>query len=498
MLSESNSARSRARIRAELWSWSAWLMLAIISYPALVAARLSPWAGLVGGIAAGTFLVARAGLGYAAKRDLDAWQRALLISAAAAAGTCLTATTGDGSDPMVALVVSGVTFAEILFTWHFLPAIVRDAETTESNIGRHFQLLPWVGRGGTLVRPSLGLALLLGFLAFGAGALWQRAETWALNPAPWFIGVTLLALGVMFVERISFFERSAREGNLEIPLGSFARWTAAALLLLLIAGLLGSVGPRRSAAEVDRSRIVGSAGVQRFSGGLGTSSEGGASVGLTVLQEMLAAAGGSRRQPMLSLLLLLLLILLILLLLFSRSRAVRWLSAVIAAALTRLAKAWRRAVVSVRRWFSRKQDRAEVGEQFKPANMPDPLFDLFDYPELVGRLSPREVLIRTYHLLLNFAEMVGHGRRAGETPFEYARELEAEAPAARDGLRALTWGYAGAMYGGSDTALPDPSAVRMAWRQAVEALRGELSPEDFELQRRAYLAARQLEWASRH
>jgi hypothetical protein len=162
-----------------------------------------------------------------------------------------------------------------------------------------------------------------------------------------------------------------------------------------------------------------------------------------------------------------------------------------------VAQAWRRLIAALARLLAGKPKPEDAAAALRPEAMPDPLFDLFDYPELARGLAPREVLIRTYHLLLNYAEMLGHGRRTGQTPFEYAREVEVEKPQARDGLRALTWGYAGAMYGSAGAALPDPNAVRLAWQQASAALRAELSPEDFELRRRAYLATRQLEWASR-
>ncbi len=496
MASASDAIRPRARMRLETWSWTSWLLLAIISYPAVVAARLSPWAGLAGGALAGGFLVARAGLGYYSRRELDHWSRGLLAAAGAAGFAGLAAAMIDQSEAAAVSLVVGLTFSEMVFAWYFLPAIVRDVEAAEQSADRHFQLLPLAGKGGALVRPSLGLALLLGFLMLGVGAIWQRAETWAPHPGPWFVGVALLALGLMFVERMGSFERSAREGNLEMPAGSFGRWIAAAALILLIAGLLGAVGPRRTAQEVERDRLAGNAGIETPQA-IGRSIESAASAVSSVTKDAFASASGDRRQLTISLLLLLLLLLLISIYVLTRTRAGRWLMAVIGAALARIAKAWRRFAAAVKRLFSRKPKPEEEAAAFRPEAMPDPLFDVFDYPELAGGLSPRELLIRTYHLLLNYAEMLGHGRRTGQTPFEYAREIEIESPRVRDGLRALTWGYAGAMYGGLGAALPDPSAVRVAWQQTAEALKGEMSPEDFELRRRAYLATRQLEWASR-
>jgi hypothetical protein len=53
------------------------------------------------------------------------------------------------------------------------------------------------------------------------------------------------------------------------------------------------------------------------------------------------------------------------------------------------------------------------------------------------------------------------------------------------------------MYGDAGTPTPDPNAVRLAWQQIADALKGDMSPDDFDLRRRAYLAARHLEAISR-
>ena len=120
----------------------------------------------------------------------------------------------------------------------------------------------------------------------------------------------------------------------------------------------------------------------------------------------------------------------------------------------------------------------------------DPLFDVFEDAEALSRLSAREIAIHTYHLMLNFAEMLGHGRRSGQTPFEYGRRLMQAVPVAEHAVMALTWGYANAMYGGEGVSLPPASAVRESWQRVSEALTAEVSEEDLELRRRAYLAAR--------
>jgi len=139
----------------------------------------------------------------------------------------------------------------------------------------------------------------------------------------------------------------------------------------------------------------------------------------------------------------------------------------------------------------RRRPKAEV-EQGE-ATPQDPLADVFEDAEGLSGLSPREVVIRTYHLLLNFAEMLGHGRPAGQTAFEYARRLGRTAPQAEEPMRALTWAYSGAMYGGEQVEMPAAGAVQAAWQRVSQALAAGLTPEELDLRRRAYAATRKLE-----
>ncbi len=104
----------------------------------------------------------------------------------------------------------------------------------------------------------------------------------------------------------------------------------------------------------------------------------------------------------------------------------------------------------------------------------------------MASLSPREVLIRTYHLLLNYGEMLGFGRRPGETPLEFARSLALQNDAER-ALQELTWGYAGAVYAGPTAPLPPVEAIRTAWSEVSAALTGRFSPEELALRRTTYL-----------
>ena len=488
-----DSPRARARVRIERWSWASWLVLCIISYPAVAAARVAPWAGLIGGLSAGAFLVATAGLGYAGHRALERWPRAVLIALAAAAAVGLAAIVASEADWAIALLLAAAAWAEIVFTWYFLPAIVREAETSGARSRSRLQLLPAAGRGAEGAAPALGLALLLGLLLLGLGSVWRRGEAWAPDPTPWLVLLILLALGLMFVERMTFFERSAREGNLIVPLGAFRRWVSAGLLLLAAAALLALAAPWKSGPELARLRRAGSALAPAAPAGPGHALAGGQTAAGGVAAAVRELPAGAPHRLALLLLLLLVLAALILIWGFSRTRAARWFLAVIGAALAPILPACKRFLAALWRWLFPATEQPVPMPGPAPDDTADPFRDVFDDPESLRLLSPREVLIRTYHLLLNFAEMLGHGRAIGQTPFEYALALERAAPQARDAVRVLTWGYAGAMYAERGTALLDPSAVRLAWRQLADALKADLTPEDFSLRRRAYLAARELE-----
>ena len=489
----SEAARARARGGIDLWSWSAWVTLCIISYPAVVIALISPPAGLVGGAAAAAFLAAMTGLGYAGRRDLASWRRAVPLSLAGGGATGLAAFAMGGSTAAVSVGAGAAVAGEMVFVWHFVPAMVRDAEAGEARLRSGLQLLPRRGLEASGLRPTLALALLVGFVVLGLGAVWTRGEEWAPSPGGWCVALALLSLGLMFAERMRLFQRSAREGNLLIPVGAFGGWLRAGVLVLAVAALVASALPKKTASETARARWTGTAAVQA-PGGLG----GGEGAGEGRSESMQAAASAvvarvmSRRVLPLLLLLLLLLAAVVLVWAFANSRPARWLLAVIAAGLARLARAWARLAAAVRRWLFRTPPRPAEAERREEAEAADPFLDVFEDPELLRRLSPREVVIRTYHLLLNFAEVLGRGRAVGQTPFDYAHMLGRAAPGAKAAVYAMTWAYSGAMYAQEDTPLPELGQIEKAWRQAAAALRGEMTPEDFDLRRRAYLAARRL------
>ena len=493
---QSSGQPTRHRFRVELWSWSTWLVLCIISYPAAVLLWLAPKAGIVAGFVAGLLLVLAAGLGYAGKGDLARPLRLALVATGTAVAVGLAAIGADGLDIWRAAVCGLLAAAEIAFIWHFLPWLVRDAESAEPAPAGGGPRLGRAAQQPAAVRAALGLALLLGFLALGLGAAWTRGGRGLPEPTVWLIALALLTLALMFLERMTSFERAAREGNLLMPMGSYRRWVGAGIAVLAAAALLAAAAPWKPAPEqvdTQESDTAVTEAPPAFS--LPTAGARDAAARAAGGLRALVAAARAIPRGVLALWLLLLLVLLALIIIwgFQRSRAARWLLVATGWMIAVAARVWQR-VRAVLAWlFTAPEAKPEEAPSPEDERRADPLFDPFEDPELLAGLSPREVILRTYHLLLNFAEMLGHGRRHGQTPFEYASLLARAAPAARESVTALTWAYAGAMYGGDAAVLPDPSSIRGSWQRISAALTADLSPEDVELRRRAYVAARTLE-----
>ena len=489
MASTSDSQPARHRLRIELWSWAAWLVLAIVSYPAVLLIWIAPRAGLLAGLLAGILVAYAASLGFAGRRELDRWLLPSLLSLAAAMAVAAVALLADGVHAGTAALSGLILGAETVFIWHFLPWLVRDADRPESPSSVSVQLLARRVRGPAPLRAALGLVLLLALLSLGLGAAWSRGEVRVPNPTAWIVALGIFTLAFMFVERLAFFERSAREGNLIMAHGSYRHWLATALVSLALIGALTAVIPTKQAREQFDDARTGSAFV-------GARDMRSPDRGLNPPPNPLAGAVGraaaalqSMPRAFLPLLLILLLLLLVVIIIwgFRRSRAAQWLLRQTAWLLGLAARAWNRLLSWLRplRGLSKSANQIET-EDGTPA---DPLFDPFEHPEALAGLTAREIVIHTYHLLLNFAEMLGHGRGRGQTPFEYANVLSRSAPDARESVLALTWAYSGAMYGGEEAAIPDPGAVRDFWQRVSASLTADLTDDDLALRRRAYLAA---------
>jgi len=496
--SASDSRPPSERLRIELWSWSTWLVLCVVSYPAVVVVWTAPWAGLLGGLAAGAALLFAAALGYAGRRELESWLWPALSSLASAAAVAALAYTVDGVRLGTAVLCGLAVASEIVFIWHFLPWVVREAQPTPAPGQMTIQLLRARGRSAIRVRAALALVLLLAFLALGLGASWARGEKQVPSPTGWLIALAFVTFALMFAERMSFFERAAREGNLFMPDRCYRKWIGAGLILLLLAAGVAAALPLEPHPEQTEAGRAGSAATDRPTAPQPQRPGLGEAVGQAVAVVRQAAAAALAMPPLLLALWLLLLLLLLALVLvwgFRRSRATRWLLRMLGWAVSLAARAWRGLVAAIKRLFPQRGTATSAAAARNGEEPADPLFDPFEDPETLAGLSPRELVIRTYHLVLSFAEMLGHGRRVGETPFEYARQLQQAAPKASDSVAALTWAYAGAMYAGEQFTPPQANAVRGAWERISAALTADVSPEDLALRRRAYLATRQLDRA---
>ncbi len=486
----SDSQPARHRLRLELWSWSAWLVLGVVSYPAVLLIWTAPRAGLVAGLITGLLVVYAATLGYSRRRELERWFLPTLLSAFAAVAIAAIAFTLDQISLQRAALCGLILGAETVFIWHFLPWLVHDADTPEAapalSVGRGLLTQPTTRRAGA--HASLSIVLLLGLLAFGLGAVWSRAEARIPGPTAWIIALGALALAFMFVERLAFLERAAREGNLLLVAGSYRKWFASALLTFILIGGLAAIAPLYQTKARREAERAGSVASQTPAAAALSRGFNRAADAASAAASQAAAGLSSMSQGRLPLLLLLLLLLLAALLIYllRRTRAVRRLLLAAKRFSSFLARIWNR----LRAWF----ERFKRPTQTTPATSPvDPLLNPFEDPRTLEGLSAREVIIHTYHLLLNFAEMLGQGRRLGQTPFEYARALATAAPTASESLLALTWAYSGVMYGGSAASVPDIGAVRHSWERISSALTANLTEEDLTLRRRAYLAARQLD-----
>jgi len=477
---------ARHRLRIELWSWSAWLILAIISYPALALIWIAPRAGLLGGLIAGLLVAYTASIGYAGRKEVEGWFTAVAVAALASVAVTALAFADDRRPLPTALLCGLIVASEAMFAWNFLPWLVRDADAPEPPPATQLRVTSRAPRPPGPVRAALGLVLMLGLLALGLGAAWSKGEARVPSPTAWIVGTGILCLAFMFVERMAFLERAAREGNLLMARASYRSWLGLALLVMLLSAGLAFAVPWRLAKEEAESSRTGTAKVAAAAESAAASLTEAASSVASAARD--TSAAGGRSALLLLLLLMLLLLALVLFWAFRRSRAARWLARVGAVLLAVAARLWRR----FRELFMRRRASPVSAAVASPRDN-DPLRDIFAEPDGLAGLTAREIAIRAYHLLLNFAEMLGHGRRQGQTPFEYARALQSAAPSASESVLALTWAYSGVVYGGELAPAPDPSAVRDSWQRLREALASGVSEEDLALRRLAYLAARRIE-----
>lgn len=478
---------ARHRLRLELWSWAAWLTLAVISYPVVTMIWLAPRAGLLSGLAVGLLVAYTASAGYAGRGGFERWGWSVSASLGAGIAAAAVALLLDHAPQTTAALCGMILTGEGILVWHFLPWLARDADTPANVTGSYTGGVQ-PSRSHPFPRASLSLLLLVSLLALGLGAVWSRGEARVPNPTIWIALLAPLGLALMLVARLVSSERASREGNLLMAAGAYRTLIGSAFAIVAVMGLLSAVLPRHySKAERETTRAGSAQTTASPAGAEATSAE------TEQVSPMRAAAAALARMPRgsfpLLLLLLLLFLLVILLWGFRRSRVARWVVAVCSALVRAARRGWHRLCALLARLVTRPQPAAV------PSTAPpvDPLGDPFEETGALEAMSPREAVMCAYHLLLNFAEMLGHGRRPGQTPFEYAQLLQQAVPAVSQPVTALTWGYACVMYGGEQTYAPEPAQTRAAWQAARFALVGAMPPEELELRQRAYRATRRLE-----
>jgi len=471
---------------ANLWRtlWIMGLLLCPVSYLSLVVIRFSPLSGSLAAMCVALFLLSLVSSRQGRRRRLSGGAVALvLLAGGAVAGACAYYLNGGGQ--ATALVVSVATALQITFIWIFLPWLHCDLT------GAEYEL-----RGGAVpehrlpisTRSSLSFVMFTCFVLFGLGALWSRGELWVPSPTPWLAALAVFVLGAMLMERLHSLARSAREGNLIMPQQAHRQWVSAAIVLLVLASLAATLGPYRGATPVPTAR-TGS--VRRESPAAPPPSflrqEPRLSDAAAVLLQATSSLRALPRAALpLVLLLLLLLIAVVLVWLFQRSRAAAWLLAAVSWLIAKAVAAWQRLLAAFQRALAPAS--VPITEDCpQPPWATDPLFDVFEHPDILAGLTPREVVIRTYHLMLSFADMLGRGRRHSETPLEYARVLSVGEGRPSAALTQLTWSYVGAMYAGAAVVAPPPESIRAAWGRIAAALTAQLSPEELAVRRDAYL-----------
>jgi len=118
-----------------------------------------------------------------------------------------------------------------------------------------------------------------------------------------------------------------------------------------------------------------------------------------------------------------------------------------------------------------------MGRRRRPEGVPatpeateEQIVDVFDHPELLARLSPQEIIVRTFRLLMRYGEMLGRGRQQWESPLGYGQELASFLGTGDEKMREVCWAYCLAAYAPGQ---PDRTAVdglRECWRPVKEAI----------------------------
>ena len=146
-----------------------------------------------------------------------------------------------------------------------------------------------------------------------------------------------------------------------------------------------------------------------------------------------------------------------------------------------LQRAWRKILTIVKRFFPGEQSVLPAAVEEKNGIMPDEksrLLDVFEHPEMLEKLSPAQIIISTFYLLLEYALQRGWLRKADRPPFELQRMIIERAGLDLVDLSCLTWAYAQAAYSQTTPAGDKLTEVRQAWVRLKPLLQSEPNPDE--------------------
>jgi hypothetical protein len=467
--------RDRASARPETRDWVptatavliALVILAAVAYPLLLLATWRPALGLLDAALAGLFLL----LAIHAR-----WARPGPLSREAAGPAMLAAVA-----PLVMLLLGGVAVLIGGRTDFLLAGLALAVLEAVIWIAVTFLVAECIwptlpaarqapgGRTAAAVEqppPAAGLALLtvLTFIVLGLGAAGWYRNPGLPHPAPVLVAFLLLLVALIGFARLRTLQREADVERLGMAPGLIRRWVLGAAAAAALVCLLSLALPHRETAELPRRLAERSAAAAEAekSASIHLAPSGGE--GEVVVEEPVTAPGAS-----------LLLLLLILLLMVAAGLLLRRLARRLGPDfwLTRL---WRRLVAHLKaRWrrLAARRLAAPSAVGVETASPMDLFLDPFEHPELLARLSPADLIRRTFHLLLLYGEVAGHRRVSSQTALEYCAGLAPTAAAS-----SLGWTYSRVEYGDQPPGPQDMPRIREAWASLKAALLSGLSPEE--------------------
>jgi hypothetical protein len=112
----------------------------------------------------------------------------------------------------------------------------------------------------------------------------------------------------------------------------------------------------------------------------------------------------------------------------------------------------------------------------------------FRDPALLSRLSPLEVMVRSFVALQAYGRLLGRPRQSYMTPLEYASELRAS-PVSASHVERMAWSYAHARYSGASPAHEEVERLGIAWCAIEDQVLRVVGERAFQAARAAHASA---------